>query len=219
MTTDLPDMQAVTAQLLAHTPKSSLDIPLTEIVVFKLLPQHTPPSPSDLSTIQNDFAAKSAAGEGVRRVAWGCSLDDPSTVIIMFDWRRIQDHWAFWSTPAFEPVMRVISTLFEPGRPLVRHYRFGDGGMLRQEWQRVVVFDYGEEGKGEDEMKGLLGVKGEGEGQAWKGWRGGFAADVGEGSWYCGCLGYESEEAMTKDDEGLVRKGETHLVKLTPVEA
>lgn len=40
----------------------------------------------------------------------------------LLDWEKIQDHWDFWKTQSFPPVMVGISKLFEAGRPLVRHY-------------------------------------------------------------------------------------------------
>jgi hypothetical protein len=70
-------------------------------------------------------------------------------VLIMFDWRRMQDHWAFWHTLAFVPVITTIQEVFVLGQPLVRHYKLGSGpGMSRQERQRVIVWDAAADGGG-----------------------------------------------------------------------
>lgn len=199
-TTELPDMAAVTQILRQHTPASSLDKPLTEVVVFKLLPAQKPPSAATLARIEKDFAANSAGGVGVRRVAWGTSLTDPSTVVLMFDWRRIQDHWDFWATEAFVPVMTAIQELFEPGRPLVRHFDFEGQGMLVERWQRLDLWE-----AGESNVEAPKNGK-------WKTRRGGFAVDIGETGWYGACVGYESESDLREEDGQLPKNGEKHLI-------
>lgn len=216
MATEVPDMEPYIKALEEHTPQSSRDTPLSELVIFKCRPEHTPPSEAALTRIENDFAKNSAKGDGIRYFSWGVSLNDSSTVVAGMDWRKIQDHWQFWRTPAFVPVITALQTFFVNERPLVRHYKFGEQGMLRHEWQRWVVFDNGEADKSEEEMKEQLGIKSEG--QAWKEFRGGFAGDMGETTWYCGTLGYDSEEALKKDDDVLVKKGVVHLVKIHQVE-
>lgn len=204
--TELPDMDAVKEMLLQHTPASSLDKPLTEIVIFKLLPAHTPPSAATLARVEKDFAVHSAGGVGVRRVAWGMSLTDPATVALMLDWRRIQDHWDFWATKAFVPVIKAIQELFEPGRPLVRHFDYGGQGMLRARWQRLDVWQAAET-KVEPPKDGK-----------WKSQRRGPAADLGETDWYNICLGYASESELRDDDRQHAKNGEIHLMDFRFIE-
>ncbi|KAK2808994.1 hypothetical protein FQN50_004268 [Emmonsiellopsis sp. PD_5] len=210
MGTTAADMKGYEQMLLQHTPPSSLDTPVTEIVIFKLAQD---PTPQTRAAIEQDFIANSSKGEGVNRTAWGYSLDDPRTVVIMFDWRKIQDHWTFWQTPAFEPVIKCIETVFEPGRPLVRHYKFDPVGMVGEEYVQVMVWDegQGQEERGKEEMEGKVKSKG----QNWSSRKGGFAVDINEMTWYCTLLGYSSEAAARED--GIEAKGASHLVKLTYV--
>ncbi|KAK3081920.1 hypothetical protein LTS18_012160 [Coniosporium uncinatum] len=195
-------MKAYEMVLREHT--SSLDIPVTEIVIFKLLDDL---KEETMTLIEKDFVTPAGKGDGVRRIAWGCSLDDLRTFVLMFDWRCIQDHWAFWQTPEFEPVMSCINKCFEPGRPLVRHYKFEPSGMVRMEYVQLLVWDEGKEKDGE-ELMGLV----EREGESWKNSKAGFAVDMGEMTWCAVTLGYESEKAARADKVG--KKGETHLLKL-----
>jgi hypothetical protein len=67
-------------------------------------------------------------------------------MVWMLDWDRIQDHWDFWQTPGFGPVMNTISKLFVPGRPFVRYYDFGEPGMVENKWIRLFVWDEGWKG-------------------------------------------------------------------------
>ena len=194
-------MKAYETALLEH--KSALDIPVTEVVIFKLLNDRTDET---TVSIERDFVANSIKAEGVKRISWGYSVDDPRTVILMFDWRKIQDHWAFWQTDYFPPVLGCIERLFEPGRPLVRHYEFDPVGMLDQEYVRVLVWDEqgGSLNSSADVMEGVGGnssIR-----------KGGFAVDLDEMTWFCALLGYESEETASKDP--VTFKGETHVVKL-----
>ncbi|KAK2793978.1 hypothetical protein FQN52_000310 [Onygenales sp. PD_12] len=210
MPTTAAKMKGYEQMLLQHTPPSSLNIPVTEIVIFKLAHDRTPQT---TAAIEQDFLANSAKGEGVNRTAWGYSLDDPRTVVIMFDWRKIQDHWAFWQTPAFEPVIKCIETVFEPGRPLVRHYKLDPVGMAGDEYVQVMVWDedQGQEERGKEEMEGKVKSKG----QNWSSRNGGFAVDMNETTWYCALLGYPSEAAARED--GIEAKGASHLVKFTHI--
>lgn len=81
----------------------------------------------------------------------------PTTFLIMFDWRRIQDHWDFWQTPNFSPVISCISRCFEPGRPLVRHFRFEPAGMPSDDVVKVMVWDQGrDEGTGQEILEKVV---------------------------------------------------------------
>jgi len=191
-------------EMILREHKSSLDIPVTEIVVFKLLDDL---NEETRTLIEKDFVTPASKGEGVLRIAWGSSLDDRRTFVLMFDWRCIQDHWAFWQTPEFDSVMSCINQCFEPGRPLVRHYKFEPPGMVREEYVQLLVWDEGNE-KSSGELLGIL----EREGKSWKSSKAGFAVDMGEMTWCAVTLGYESEEAARADKIG--KKGETHLLKL-----
>lgn len=118
-------MKAYTQVLLQHT--SALDVLVIEVVIFKL---REPRNENTTNQIQKNFLMNATRGKGVNRIVWGYSMDDPNMVIIMFDWQKIQDHWEFWQTDLFPPVMQCISTLFEAGRPLIRHYKFDPPGTL-----------------------------------------------------------------------------------------
>lgn len=196
------EMKAYTESLRHHTP--SLDIPLTEIVVFKLI-EH--PTEETTALIERDFVGAATGGEGIRRIGWGYSLDDPRTFIIMFDWRKIQDHWDFWQTPAFGPVIACITKCFEPGRPLVRHYKFDPPGMLKEEFVQVLVWDEGAERSADE-----IARKVESKSNSWVSRKAGFAMDLGEMTWCSVLLGYRTEAAARADEIG--QKGETHLAKL-----
>ncbi|PGH14606.1 hypothetical protein AJ79_02941 [Helicocarpus griseus UAMH5409] len=199
-TSTAAEMKAYEQMLLQHKP--ALNIPVTEVVIFKLLENPT----AETTEVKQDFVANAGGGEGMRRTAWGYSLDDPRTVVMMFEWRKIQDHWAFWQTPAFEPVIKCIRTIFEPERPLVRHYKFDPPGMLEAEYIKVMVWDEGAE-KSREEME----AKVKSDSQSCIGQRGGFAVDMNEMTWYCTLLGYPSEQAARSD--GIEAQGEAHLVK------
>lgn len=67
------DMVAVTRHLEQHTPKSSLEIPLTETIVFTLLPRLAPPPAETLRLIDKDFIQPSSGGVGLRLAAWSFS--------------------------------------------------------------------------------------------------------------------------------------------------
>jgi hypothetical protein len=128
------DMKHVENMLRGHV--SEMGYPVTEIALFKLAKD----SDSDTAAkIERDFVKFAAMGEGVRRVGWGYSLTAPDTFVIMFSWRKIEDHWAFWQTEAFTPVINCISMCFKPGRPLVRHYKFEPSGMLSEEYVRLFI--------------------------------------------------------------------------------
>ncbi|EAU29278.1 predicted protein [Aspergillus terreus NIH2624] len=195
-------LKAYEQVLLQHT--SALDVPVTEVVIFKLRGDR---SEATLNQIKTDFLMNAARGKGVNRTAWGCSLDDPSTVIVMFDWQRIQDHWAFWGTDLFPPVMQCISTVFEEGRPLVRHYKFDPPGMLDTRYVRVLVWDEGVERRPEEMVSAVSNQN-----QTWIQRKGAFAVDMNEMTWYCELQGFSSEADARASRT--VPRGETHLIEL-----
>lgn len=197
-------MKAVKAQLEQYTPASSRGIPVTEFVIFKLLPDFaSQDSDTLLNRIRDDFAKPSASGDGIRLVSYGRGVDDASSVILGFDWRRIEDHWDFWLTPAFEPVSNTIQTLFEPGMPLVKHYKFDQPGMLRDAVQRVVVW---KAGAGKENPSNDVNAKG-GSGSVKRGW----AVDAGEADWYIVTVGY-ADESKAVNDQATVPDGATNIV-------
>lgn len=183
---------------------SAMGYPVTEIAVFKLVKERT----EELtSVIERDFVKPSAAGEGVRRVGWGFSQNAPDTFVIMFDWRKIEDHWAFWQTEAFNPVINCISTCFQRGRPLVRHYKFDPPAMLSEEYVRLFVWDEGSEKSPQEIMdKVAVGAKN------YRSSHAGFAVDMGEMTWCSVLLGYPNEEAAESDE--ITPQFATHLLKL-----
>lgn len=128
----------------------------------------------------------------------------------MLDWEKIQDHWDFWQTPAFAPVIACIDKIFVPGRPLVRHYEFKPQGMLRQNVQKVFVWN--DESRAE-KVETLMRTKSHESAR-----KDAYAVDMHEASWRCVIYGYDDEDAASKDEtvewEGL----EAHVVKLTFVE-
>lgn len=195
-------MKQYEQQLLQTAPVQG--VPVTEIVLFKLIAE---PTQETFDSIKQDFVDNAITGTGIKRISWGPSLDDSKAFALMFDWEKIEDHWAFWQKPEFEPVMACINKWFEPGRPLVRHYQFDPPGMLDQEFTRVWVWDNGSN-EGDDKI--LAAVVNEHDKAVAK--KAAFAVDPGELSWCCVLAGYESED---KAREGSVTKRfETHLLKL-----
>ncbi|KXJ91616.1 hypothetical protein Micbo1qcDRAFT_233064 [Microdochium bolleyi] len=192
-------MAAYTEVLLKHT--TVLDEPVTEIVIFKLKQPHTQETTHDFET---RILLNSAAGKGVLRTSWGYSLDDPSTLIWQIDWERIQDHWDFWQSERFTPVMQGISDLFVPGRPLVRHFRFAPVGMLHDDFQLISVWDHGQPGASEADVLAELGHS---SGSA----KGAYAVDMQEETWYCAAVGFATEEEARASK--VTGRGESHLVK------
>ncbi|KAF2180149.1 hypothetical protein K469DRAFT_693596 [Zopfia rhizophila CBS 207.26] len=140
-------MAAYTALMREYKPAQ--DRPVTEIAIFKL---KEPQSPSTLSYFETQIIHNTIPGKGIKRQAWGFSLSDPHSFVWMLDWEKIQDHWDFWQTPAFGPVIAGIEKLFVPGRPLVRHYEFKPAGMLGKSVQRVFIWNEEEEDKKEGDM-------------------------------------------------------------------
>lgn len=179
-------------------------VPVTEIVLFKLIAE---PTQEAFDSIKKDFVDNAITGQGIRRISWGPSLDDSKTFALMFDWDKIEDHWTYWQTPQFEPVMACINKWFEPGRPLVRHYQFEPPGMVTKEYTRVYVWDNGTN-DGTDRI--LASVADENDKSV--GHKAGFAVDPGEVTWCCVLKGYESEAKARESN--VAAKHETHLLKL-----
>lgn len=199
------EMRAYEQVLLQHT--SALDVPVTEVVIFKLREDR---SEATLKRIKTEFLMNAARGKGVNRTAWGCSMDDPSTVVVMFDWQKIQDHWAFWQTDLFPPVIQCISSVFEEGRPLVRHYKFDPPGMLDTRYVRVLVWDEGVERQPEEMVSAVTNRN-----QSWIQRKGAFAVDMNEMTWYCELQGFSTETDARAS--GTEPKKETHLIELEVV--
>ena len=195
-------MAAYTAMLSQYKPAQ--DKPVTEIAVFKL---NEPQSPELLEYFEKEIIANTTPDEGINKQAWGFSLSDPKTHVWMLDYDKIQDHWAFWQTPAFTPVIAAITKLFEAGRPLVRHYDFQPAGLLDEPFQRVVVWnDEAKVGqKAADLVKGKSVAKNAKEA---------YAVDMDETTWRCAVFGYSSQEDADKDEIVAPEGAESHLVKL-----
>jgi quinol monooxygenase YgiN len=119
---------------------TALDVPVTEVVIFKLLIDATDEA---LNAIRKDFLHNAAAANGLIRLSWSQSLDDPKSIVMFFDWRRIQDHWEFWQQPEFEAIFASITKWFEPGAPIVHHYAFDTPGMIDTECVRVLIWNNG----------------------------------------------------------------------------
>lgn len=208
------EMAAYTARLQAHT--SAQDKPVAEICVFKLLPEYAADHASALAEFESQMIASTAPGKehsvGIRRLSWGFSLDDPATLVWMLDWAKIQDHWAFWQSPAFPAVMGCITRLFAPGRPLVRHYDFGEQGMLDAKYQfaRILVRD-DETEKGSGDV-----VRPDAEGAEQT--RVAYAVDVDEMTWWCSLLGYANEQEARAAKVDRSKWVESHILKLKYLE-
>lgn len=113
-----------------------LDVPVTEVVIFKLISNATKGA---LDSIRKDFILNSATANGLSRLSWGQSLDDPKAIIMFYDCRRIQDHWDSWQQSEFEAIFACIAKWFEPGPPIVHHYVFDSPGMVDTELVRVLI--------------------------------------------------------------------------------
>lgn len=214
------EMAGYAAHLHAGTPSSSKGRPVTEVCIFKLLPAFAADHAAAAAEFESNVVANTKPGSphavGIRRLAWGFSLDDPGTFVWALDWDRIEDHWDFWQSPAFPPVIGAIVKLFEAGRPLVRHYDFGDRGMLDAgvaDVARVMVWDDGVQGREEGRAAGLARER-EGSTKA-KQFRGGYAVDMDEDTWWCSLLGYDSESEAREDHIELAEGAESHIVQLS----
>lgn len=212
--TSVQDMAGYAAHLKANTPASSMGIPVSEIAIFKLRAPFAQNHVAASEEFESQIVANTAPGKphakGIRKVAWGFSADEPATFIWALDWDKIEDHWKFWLAPGFPPVMDSIVKLFEPGRPLVRHYDFGGRGMLDRRFDviRVMVWDDCADGNSQEKTQGLMGT-----GTKAAETRGGYAVDLDEATWWCSLLGYETEadgrsDNMVKSGEGV----ESHIV-------
>ncbi|KAH8901733.1 hypothetical protein GQ53DRAFT_631399 [Thozetella sp. PMI_491] len=199
-------MASLTEVLRKHS--SALDKPVTEIAIFKLKEMHTDATTAEF---EKNIIANTFKGTGIKRMAWGYSLSDPKTLVWMLDWVKIQDHWDFWQTPEFGPVISTITNLFIEGRPLVRHYDFRPPGMLDQEFLHIRVWDEGESNKTDEEIRATLAATDNDFG-GYKAEKGAYAVDMGEMNWYCTLTGYEDED-MARAAK-LTPRGETHLLQL-----
>jgi hypothetical protein len=197
-------MAQYTEVLLEHTKHQG--VPVTEVVVFKLKEPFTAEIGQQFETKIFNNANK---GKGITRAAWGNSLNDPSTLVWMMDWEKIEDHWGFWQTEHFLPVMAGINDLFVEGRPLVRHYKFGPQGLSTSEFVRVVIWDEKEKTTADEVFNG----KDFGSGYSER--KGGFAVDMREETWFCTLLGYKSLEEAEESIK--LAATENHFVQLKHV--
>ncbi|KAI7182438.1 hypothetical protein KC363_g8772 [Hortaea werneckii] len=187
---------------------ASLGIPVTEIAIFKTLAEVDAEA---LDAIRQDFVVNSAKGEGVLGIRWGASLDDSRTVVVVFDWRRIEDHWAFWQRSEMPTVLACINRWFVPGPPVVHHYRFDPPGMISKDYLRVSIWDRGEVVPVTDILNDVRGQQSSSE------VKGAFAVDPGQTTWCCVMEGFGSgDEARTAP---IAKKMESHLFKAEYVEA
>ncbi|KAH6682148.1 hypothetical protein F5X68DRAFT_242754 [Plectosphaerella plurivora] len=191
----IEQMAGYGVHLHANTPAESKGKPVTEIAIFKLKTEYAQDHAAALSEFKEHMVTNCTPGvphaKGIRRIAWGFAVDDPGMFVWVLDWDKIECHWDFWLAPGFPPVMATITKIFEPGRPLVRHYDFGGAGSLDKELEfvRIMVWDDGEEGKREGKAKAL----GNGKGKAADS-REGYAVDIDETTAWCSMLGYKTEE-------------------------
>lgn len=130
----------------------------------------------------------------------------------MLDWEKIQDHWEFWQTPGFPPVINTINKLFIPGRPLVRHYDFGCRGMVEASWMRLFISDKKKDDTTtemalskilKNDTPEITSVR-----------RQGYAVDVDETTWYCLLLGYQDKRSAAKEEVQDDFSGEDHVLEL-----
>jgi len=187
---------------------ASLGIPVTEIAIFKTLAEVNAEA---LDAIRQDFIVNSAKGEGVLGIRWGASLDDPRTVVVILDWRKIEDHWAFWQRPEMPTVLACINRWFVPGPPVVHHYRFDPRGTVSKDYIRVSIWDRGEVVPVTDIINDVRGQQSSSE------VKGAFAVDPGQTTWCCVMEGFGSvDEARIAP---IAKKMESHLFKAEYVEA
>lgn len=197
-------MAAYTAVLREYKPAQ--DKPLTEVAIFKL---KEPQSPDTLEYFESQIIHNTARGKGIKRQCWGFSLSDTQTLIWMLDWDKIQHHWDFWQTSAFESVIACIEKIFVPGPPLVRHYEFKPAEMLDHHVQRILVWK--EEKGDQKEIMETDMMKGENKAKSRKE---AYAVDMQETNWRCTVLGYDSKEEAEIDEIVAPEGCETHVVEL-----
>ena len=194
-------MAQYTKVLLEHTKHQG--VPVTEVIVFKLKEPFTKKIGQQFQTQIFDNGNK---GKGITRAAWGNSLSDPGTLIWMIDWAKIEDHWEFWQTEHFLPVISGINELFVEGRPLVRHYKFEPPGLLSSKFVRVMIWDE----KGKTVAEEVLYEKDFDSGYTEL--KGAFAIDMQEETWFCTLLGYKGLEEAKESIK--FNATENHLVRL-----
>jgi hypothetical protein len=210
----LEQMAGYAAHLNANTPVQSKGKPVSEICIFKLKPEHIQDHASAAVEFERQVVANCKPGlaqcKGIRRIGWGFSVDDPEFFVYMVDWDRIEDHWDFWLDAGFPPVIAAINKLFVPGRPLVRHYDFGGAGTLNRElaYVRIIVWDNGEVAEREDQ-----GLAGESARSHAIDSRQGYAVDLGEATWWCSMLGYETATCALTDEVKGGKDAVSHVFK------
>lgn len=210
---EIQQMAGYAAHLYANTPTESKGKAVTEIAIFKLKSSYEHDHAAVAAEFESRIAANCKPGaphaKGIRRIGWGFSVDDPASFVWMLDWDKIEDHWDFWLAPGFPPVISAINELFEPGRPLVRHFDFGGLGSLgvKLQFVRIMVWDDGDEGKREGKTPAL----GNGEGVDS---REGYAVDLDESTWWCSMLGYESQDEAMSARVNPGKEAVSHIYRL-----
>jgi hypothetical protein len=207
-------MRVYRDQLLAHTPAESKGKPCTEVCIFKLKPEYASDHATTLSIFESEYAPNADPSKpwskGIRRIGWGISVDDPSSMVFTVDWDAIEYHWDFWLSEGFPPLMAAISKLFESGRPLVRHYNFGGKGTPPAElpFLRIAVWDDGDAREGNVSKSSNAALAGT------DNVREGYAIDMQETTWWCSLLAFasESEALETKIQTG--RDAVSHVYKV-----
>ncbi|KAH9895454.1 hypothetical protein F4778DRAFT_273251 [Xylariomycetidae sp. FL2044] len=209
------EMAAYAQRLRAHT--SCQNKPVTEIAIFRLKPEYE----SDHDAARAEFESKvvpvttpgTPHAKGIRRISWGFSQNHPDTFVWMLSYDKIQDHWDFWQTPGWGVVMGTIGKLFVAGRPLVRHYDFGESGMLDgKEWARIFVWKEESEGMTAEQARGKILPAGDSKLAVER--KQAFAEDLDEMDWYCLLLGYQDEASATREEVKADYQGEDHILQL-----
>lgn len=207
-------MAAYTQRLLAYTPAQNK--PVTEIAVFKLNPEFAADHEAAAAEFESQIIERTAPGKpfakGIRRVSWGSSKNNPETFVWMLDWEKIQDHWEFWQTPGFPPVINTINKLFIPGRPLVRHYDFGGRGLIEASWVRLFVWDEKKDDTAAEAARAKVLKNGALEATPLR--RQGYAVDVDETTWYCLLHGYTDERRAAEEEVQEDFVGEDYVLEL-----
>jgi hypothetical protein len=194
-------MADVTKYLAEHTTQQG--IPVTEVIVFKLKDA----SEANITKFEKEIFDSSKLGAGAPRTSWGRSLTDPSVLVWMIDWDKIEYHWDFWQTDAFPPLMAAINDLCVGGNPLVKHYRFEPRGFVDTPYIQLLVWDETEKRDG----AAIMSEIGQDEAVQRKG---AYAIDFGSESWFCALLGYDSEEKAMANKVDAIKGGESHIAKL-----
>ncbi|KAK6219345.1 hypothetical protein LQW54_002333 [Pestalotiopsis sp. IQ-011] len=201
-------MAAYTQRLLAYTPAQNK--PVTEIAIFKLNTEFAADHDAAAMEFESQIIEQAAPG---KPFAKGIRRERPdSTCVWMLDWEKIQDHWEFWQTPGFPPIINAINKLFIPGRPLVRHYDFGGQGMIETTWVRLFIWDEKmDDAAAEVALSKVLKNDAIETAPAR---RQGYAVYVVETTWCCPLIGYKDERRAVEEEIQQDFSGEDHVLDL-----